>query len=99
MEVNSLGTLEERVKYKSDLIAYLQPYEKELDIDSQKRLYNNPLRILDTKNLKTKDILNEAPKLSNFFGIESQTYFEELCDALNSLHIGYTVNEQLVRGV
>lgn len=93
-----MGTLEERIKYRSSLVNYLQPYENDLDIDSQKRLKTNPLRILDTKNLKTKEILQEAPKLSSFLGLESYKYFEELCNTLNFLNINYIINNQLVRG-
>lgn len=99
LELNSIGSLEEREKYQEDLINYLKIYEKDLDIDSQKRLYNNPFRILDSKNNKTQEILLKAPKLNSYLNYTSLNHFTKICDSLAYLNIPYMINETLVRGL
>lgn len=99
IEINSIGNLEERTKYKEHLKEYLDKYTKDLDEDSRKRLYTNPLRILDSKNLKIKTILNDAPKLTECLQPISLNHFNEVCQNLTYLNIPYTVNEKLVRGL
>lgn len=99
LEINSIGTSEDRIKYKRELVKYLEKYETDLDKDSRIRLSINPLRILDTKDEKTQEILSEAPQLSNFLGERSQQHFENLCIYLNCLNIPYKLNSKLVRGL
>ena len=99
LEINSLGTSEERQKYKNSLIEYLLPYKSDLDIDSQARLISNPLRILDTKDQKTLEIISQAPKINQYLGVESQKYIEEIFHYLTELKISYKLNPQLVRGL
>lgn len=99
LEINSIGNIEERSLYQAQLISYLNQYKYELDIDSQNRLKTNPLRILDSKNSKTQEILLEGPKLKNFLKSKSLHHFDEICDHLNSLNISYKINEYLVRGL
>lgn len=99
LEINSIGNLEERQKYQENLINYLKIYEKELDEDSQKRLYSNPLRILDSKNDKTQQILSEAPKLMSYLNTNSINHFHQICEYLMYLNIPYKINEKLVRGL
>lgn len=99
LEINSIGNLEERQKYKQILINYLEKYSHDLDIESQKRIYTNPLRILDSKDIKTQEIISNAPKLISFLQSESIQHFNNVCELLDSLNINYRINSNLVRGL
>nr|YP_009654463.1 Histidine-tRNA ligase [Pleurostichidium falkenbergii]QCH39750.1 Histidine-tRNA ligase [Pleurostichidium falkenbergii] len=99
LEINSIGNLQERELYKNDLVEYLHKYENELDQDSRKRIYQNPLRILDSKNLKTQEILMEGPNLTKYLNKSSSDHFEVVCKNLNYLNIEYKINSYLVRGL
>nr|YP_010951845.1 Histidine--tRNA ligase [Laurencia elata]WMP12784.1 Histidine--tRNA ligase [Laurencia elata] len=99
LEINSIGNLAERIKYTNHLKLYLNKYENDLDEDSQRRLKDNPLRILDSKNIKTQEILNYGPKLREYLEIESLKHFEEVCNDLSKLSINYYINDKLVRGL
>nr|YP_009546629.1 histidine-tRNA synthetase [Gelidium kathyanniae]AYO27977.1 histidine-tRNA synthetase [Gelidium kathyanniae] len=99
LEINSIGNLEERQKYQLELLVYLEKYKCDLDQDSQKRLKNNPLRILDSKDVKTQEILQKAPSLQMYLGKESKKHFNTLCNYLGAMDIEYNINEQLVRGL
>lgn len=99
LEINCIGNIEERNIYKDKLIEHLIKYKNDLDDDSQKRLKTNPLRILDTKNLKTQEILIEAPQLYSFLKLNSQKHFETICENLEYLNIEYSINKNLVRGL
>lgn len=99
IEINSLGTELERVKYKADFIAYLENHKNDLDEDSKKRLITNPLRILDSKNTKTQELLQKAPCISKYLEIDSKKHFEFVCEHLQFLNIPYIVNRKLVRGL
>nr|YP_010619172.1 Histidine-tRNA ligase [Pterosiphonia complanata]WAX03185.1 Histidine-tRNA ligase [Pterosiphonia complanata] len=99
LEINSIGNLQEREVYKLNLIEYLKKYEHELDTDSRNRINKNPLRILDSKYLKTQKILKNAPKLKQYLNKTSLEHFETICENLTYLKIKYTVNDHLVRGL
>nr|YP_009395477.1 Histidine-tRNA ligase [Polysiphonia infestans]ARW64457.1 Histidine-tRNA ligase [Polysiphonia infestans] len=99
LEINSIGNMEERELYKQGLTKYLKKYESELDKNSQKRICDNPLRILDSKNEKTQQIIREAPVLKNYLGELSIKHFNEVCEHLNCLDIKYEINNYLVRGL
>ena len=99
LEINSLGLPEERAAFKADLVTYLSNYTSELDEDSLRRLETNPLRILDSKNAHTQEILKQAPKLSDYYGEESQADFNGLLNLLDLSGIAYTINAGLVRGL
>lgn len=99
LEINSIGNFQERSIYKQELTKYLEKYIDELDIDSQKRISKNPLRVLDTKNKKTQEILQGAPLLNQYLGISSLKHFEEVCEILKYLNIEYKINQHLVRGL
>nr|YP_009399000.1 Histidine-tRNA ligase [Cliftonaea pectinata]ARW68010.1 Histidine-tRNA ligase [Cliftonaea pectinata] len=99
LEINSIGNTKERSQYTIKLKDYLNIYKHDLDVDSQNRLDTNPLRILDSKNQKTKEILINAPKLKQFLDKKSIKHFNEVCKHLSYLNIKYTINEQLVRGL
>nr|YP_009392574.1 Histidine-tRNA ligase [Caloglossa monosticha]ARW61136.1 Histidine-tRNA ligase [Caloglossa monosticha] len=99
IEINSIGNSKEREKYKEKLKEYLNQYKKDLDEDSKKRLDTNPLRILDSKNLQTKQILYDAPKLKSYLEFTSLNHFDQVCKHLTYLEIPYIVNNKLVRGL
>lgn len=99
LELNSIGSLEARANYRDALIAYLEQHEEVLDEDCKRRMYTNPLRVLDTKNPDVQAILGDAPKLSAFLDEESKQHFAGLCELLDAAGIEYQVNERLVRGL
>jgi histidyl-tRNA synthetase len=99
LQLNSLGTIDARKKYRDKLVAYLMDHVHLLDEDSQRRLTTNPLRILDSKNPELKSILEQAPKLMDHLDTESRVHFEQLCALLESANIPYQVNPYLVRGL
>ncbi|MEH6356439.1 MAG: histidine--tRNA ligase [Marinobacter sp.] len=99
LEINSIGTAEARRNYREALVAYLQQFKAELDEDSQRRLESNPLRILDSKSVATREILEQAPKLDAWLDDESRDHFERLKQLLDAAGIAYTVNSALVRGL
>nr|YP_009944685.1 Histidine-tRNA ligase [Osmundea sinicola]QFR99979.1 Histidine-tRNA ligase [Osmundea sinicola] len=99
LEINSIGNTEERLKYTNDLKSYLNKYRNDLDENSQKRLEDNALRILDSKNKKTQEILNNGPKIKKYLETSSLQHFEIVCNYLNQLNIKYNINDKLIRGL
>lgn len=99
LEINSLGSNEARNQYKDILISYFEGFKDQLDEDSERRLYSNPLRILDTKNPEMKELVNNAPKLSDHLDDESRAHFEKLKKILDNAGVEYCVNPNLVRGL
>jgi len=99
LELNSLGSNEARADYRDALVAYLEQHTDVLDEDSKRRMYSNPLRVLDSKNPDVQAILVDAPKLSEHLDAESKEHFENLCERLDAAGVIYTVNEKLVRGL
>ncbi|MDA8898260.1 histidine--tRNA ligase [Porticoccaceae bacterium] len=99
LQINSLGTAEERVAYREALVAYLSNFHDELDEDSQRRLTTNPLRILDSKNPETQSLLKDAPVLNDFLGAESKQHFSQICAMLDASDVSYVINPKLVRGL
>lgn len=99
LELNTLGDNEERAQYRDALVAFLEQHLEVLDDDAKRRMYSNPLRVLDTKNQDIQAILIDAPKLSDHLGEASKEHFEKLCELLDLAGIQYTVNERLVRGL
>ncbi|GAB4235868.1 MAG: histidine--tRNA ligase [Elainellaceae cyanobacterium] len=99
LEFNSIGDRSDRQHYREALIAYLTPHKADLDADSQDRLTRNPLRILDSKDQKTQEILQQAPGMLDFLSPDSQRRFEQVQQLLTSLGITYNINSRLVRGL
>lgn len=99
LELNSIGSLEGRANYRSALIEYLEQYQSVLDEDCKRRMYTNPLRVLDSKNPDVQAILGDAPQLSDYLDAESKQHFAGLCELLDAAGIEYTVNQRLVRGL
>ena len=99
LELNTLGSSEDRARYRDQLVAYLQQHRDRLDPDSQDRLERNPLRILDSKNAETQALLVNAPTLAEALAVESRERFEQVKAGLEALAIPYTLNPRLVRGL
>ena len=99
LQLNSLGSNEARARYRDALREYLEQYKEQLDEDSQRRLDSNPLRILDSKDPNTQQLLENAPRLSEYWDDESRRHFEQLRALLDEAGIRYTLNDRLVRGL
>lgn len=99
LRLNSLGDLQDRRAYRQALVDYLTPFREKLDPDSQERLTRNPLRILDSKDPRTREIAEGAPKLPDYLGPESRAFFEQVQDHLQMLDIPYQLDPYLVRGL
>ena len=99
LEVNSLGTAEDRQAYRSALVTWLEERSEALDPDSQARLSTNPMRILDSKNKDTQELLADAPTLLAALSNASRQRFEEVQHGLTALGIPFKLNPRLVRGL
>ena len=99
LEINSLGSSQDRVRYREQLVAWLSERRDQLDPDSQDRLQRNPLRILDSKNPETQRLLADAPTLAAALSDDSRERFARVTSGLELLGIPFTVNPRLVRGL
>ncbi len=99
LELNSLGQPPERLAHREALIAHFEKYQDVLDEDAKRRLYSNPLRILDTKNPAMKEVVEAAPKLMDFLGEQSLAHFNALRQILDVNGVSYSLNPRLVRGM
>jgi histidyl-tRNA synthetase len=99
LELNSLGQPPERSAHRTALIAHLEKHLDVLDEDAKRRLYSNPLRILDTKNPAMKEVVEAAPKLLDFLGEASLAHFNAVKQILDANGVSYTLNPRLVRGM
>ena len=99
LELNTLGTADDRKAYRNTLVTWLEERSDQLDADSQKRLTSNPLRILDSKNPTTQALLNDAPTLQAALSADSASRFDEVQRLLAQLSIPFTHNTRLVRGL
>ncbi len=99
LELNSLGSNEARAAYRDKLVAYLEQHKELLDEDSQRRLYSNPLRVLDSKNPAMADMLAGAPQLLDHLDEDSKLHFAGLQARLQAAGVEFTINPRLVRGL
>jgi histidyl-tRNA synthetase len=99
LEINSLGCAQTKINYEVALKEYFTKFSEELSDDSKNRLIKNPLRILDSKDLRDIEILADAPKISQFYLDEAKTRFDNILELLNKFNIKYRVNQRLVRGL
>lgn len=99
LQLNTLGTPQERAVYRQHLVDYLSRHRDSLDEESKRRLSSNPLRVLDSKNPEVRQVVADAPLLMEYLGEESRRHFEQLCEGLQQAGIDYTVNPRLVRGL
>ncbi|MDX3905382.1 MAG: histidine--tRNA ligase [Pigmentiphaga sp.] len=99
LEINSLGSAEERLAHRQALISYLEGFKDQLDEDGRRRLYSNPLRVLDTKNPALQEMADRAPRLLDYLGEASLAHFNGVRSRLDDAGIAYRVNPRLVRGL
>ncbi len=99
LEINSLGSLKEREQYKKQLKAFLSPFQKQLSPESQTRLKQNPLRILDSKDPADQNLIKKAPLLRDSLGPASREKYENIKKLLAELNIPFKENTGLVRGL
>lgn len=99
LELNSLGSSEDRARYRADLVEYLRARFDQLDEDSQRRLDSNPLRVLDSKNPDTQALLADAPKLADYLNDQARAHFAGLTALLEAAGVPYVINPRLVRGL
>jgi histidyl-tRNA synthetase len=99
LEINSLGTPDDRASYRTELVSWLEAHRDQLDPDSQQRISTNPLRVLDSKNPTTQALLAGAPTLADALAGESHERFARVRLALEALGIPFVLNPRLVRGL
>jgi histidyl-tRNA synthetase len=99
LELNTIGSSEERRTFRTQLIAYFEQHPEKLDEDARRRLHTNPLRILDSKNPDMQDVIAAAPKLWDFLTQGSRALFEQVQKGVGDAGIEARVNPRLVRGL
>ena len=99
LELNTIGSSEERAAYRADLVKHLQAHASALDADATRRLHTNPLRVLDSKNPRVREVVAGAPALMGYLGEASRAHFEQLQRLLAAAGVSFTVNAKLVRGL
>ncbi len=99
LEINNIGTADDRKAYGKALTTFLKMHESQLDEDSRRRLLSNPLRVLDSKVPETQALLADAPKLSEFVNPETEVHYQQLKALLSANQISFTENQRLVRGL
>ena len=99
LEINSLGQPNERKKHRDALIKYFECHIDLLDEDARRRLYSNPLRILDTKNVAMQSVVESAPQMIDFLGDESKAHLAKVKNILDASNVAWTLNPRLVRGM
>ncbi|HMU63472.1 MAG: histidine--tRNA ligase [Nitrosomonas sp.] len=99
LEIGTLGSVASRAVYRDRLIGYFEQHLQHLDEDARRRLYTNPLRILDSKNPAMREVILNAPRLLDDLDEESLVHFKELQDRLQQQGIDFEINLKLVRGL
>jgi histidyl-tRNA synthetase len=99
LELNTIGSPEERARYRTALVKHLQKHLDRLDADAQRRLHTNPLRTLDSKNPSVQEVVAQAPSLMDYLGTASLAHFEGLKRLLAAAGIEFRLNPRLVRGL
>lgn len=99
LEINSLGGAEARARHRQKLIAYFEAHLDALDEDARRRLYSNPLRILDSKNPAMQELIAAAPRLMDELDAAARRHFDAVCVGLDEAGIAYSINPRLVRGL
>jgi len=99
LHINSIGDPEDRLTYRTELIRYFEGHQNILDEDAKRRLHQNPLRILDSKNPAMQTMIEGAPKLSDYLNSEAKAHFEAVCRYLKEADVTFKLNHRLVRGL
>ena len=97
--INSLGDQETRTSYRQALIDYLTPFKEQLSADSNRRLLENPLRVLDSKDERDKAVVAGAPSILDYLSETAQKHFEAVTKMLDALNIAYEIDSNMVRGL
>ena len=99
LELNSLGQPEERKTHREALIAYFEQHTDVMDEEAKRRMYSNPLRVLDTKNPAMQEMVNAAPRLMDYLGDASKAHLKAVQDILDANDVAWSLNPRLVRGM
>ena len=99
LKINTIGDIKDRKKYIEVLVKYFKKYQNDFDENEKNKIKINPLRILDSKNDKIFNIIESAPKISEYISNESKAHFNNLLESLNKENIDFTLDEKLVRGL
>ena len=99
LEINNLGDEQTRISYSEALVKFLKNQKDELDEDTQRKLIENPLRILDSKSKNVQDLLDKAPSIEDFINADSKKFNMKFLEILETHGIEYEVNPKLVRGL
>jgi histidyl-tRNA synthetase len=99
LQLNSIGSPQERLLHRAELVRYLQAHEAELDADAKRRMHTNPLRVLDSKNPAMQTLIESAPRLLDHLGEASRAHFEGVQQVLRDAGIPYSINPRMVRGL
>ncbi|MEJ2086792.1 MAG: histidine--tRNA ligase [Acidobacteriota bacterium] len=99
VRLNTVGEAESRSNYRQELVAYLSPRSSELSKDSQRRLEDNPLRVLDSKSSQDREVLAGAPVLLDSLTTASRHHFERVQELLTRAGVAFVVDTHLVRGL
>lgn len=99
LEINTLGSSAERAAHRLALVAYLEAHQDCLDEDGKRRLYTNPLRVLDSKTPSMQAVCEAAPKLLDFLGDDSRRHYDDWRTMLTAVGVRFTENPRLVRGL
>ena len=99
LQLNTIGSAEERARHRADLVKHLEAHEGKLDADAKRRLHSNPLRVLDSKNPLVQEVAAKAPPLMNYLGEASLAHFDGLKKLLAAAGVEFTLNPRLVRGL
>jgi histidyl-tRNA synthetase len=99
VHINSIGDKDSRLAYRSALIAYFKPHFDELSADSQTRLEKNPLRILDSKDPKDRELVAKAPSILQHLTPSDEQHFRKLCHLLDQIQVPYVIDDKIVRGL
>jgi len=99
VDLNSLGDPDDRVRYREALVKFLRGVEDKLDPDSRDRIGRNPLRVLDSKNEETQELLKDAPRLPEHLGPDARAHFDEVQALLEAADVRYRLVPNLVRGL
>ncbi|MBI4437932.1 histidine--tRNA ligase [Candidatus Uhrbacteria bacterium] len=99
VEINSIGTAECRKAYLAELVAYFRTHRAKLSEDDKRRLQKNPLRILDSKEEATRELLEGAPQILNWLDEKSKEHFMKVLEFVEEMDIPYSLNPYLVRGL
>ena len=99
LELNSLGDPESRVLYRNALVAYFSDFKAKLSEDSLKRLEKNPMRILDSKDETDRGLIENAPRIGDYYNDFTKKFFADVIAGVEDLGIDYHINDRLVRGL